>query len=210
MDIEDKNKNVDLLSEDVSSEIFEIANAAADDFSMKEKFSVEVLEGIDGGDLKVRLCTGSVLLLPESVVKGIGGTVVSQDSDGNSHLYARVSLNSSTPEGKVICQLAADLESLTAGQNSQNNSSAGRTVTFSSEDTKVYLFGTACKFGGNKTTISSKADIKSYSLGDLGGDKGVFIIRDRMLGSRTIEITHDRTAVCGTRYRGDLVLYVTF
>jgi hypothetical protein len=172
------------------------------DSPVKNKFSVELLSGIDDGELKVCLCTGSVLLLPKSIVQKVVGPVVSE-GENESHLYARVELNSSTPEGKVICQLAADIESLTSAQRN----GGGSATAFDSGDTKVYLYGTACKYGGNKTNVTFNNPISSYSLGSLGGDEGVFIMRHRKLNSRTVEIVHDRTAVCGTSYRGDLILY---
>ena len=188
-------------STDVSLLIQEIASASIES-TVKEKFSVEVLTGIDGGELTVRLCTGSVLVLPKTVVKNVVGPVVSK-GDGDSHLYARVELDSSTPEGKLICQLAADIESLTSGQGDalENN------IVFGSGDTKVYLYGTTCKSGGNRTTVTFRDPITSYSIGNLGGDAGVFIMRHRKLNSRTVEILHDRTAVCGTSYQAHLILY---
>lgn len=186
---------------DVCALVDKIA-AAGVEGAIKNRFSVEVVGGIDSGDLKVRLCTGSILVLPRSIVQKLVGPVVSK-GENDSHLYARVELNSSTPEGKVICQLAADMESL-----ANSNRKGGENATaFESGDTKVYLYGTACKYNGNTTNVTFNDPISSYSIGSLGGDAGVFIIRHRKLNSRTVEIVHDRTAVCGTSYRGDLILY---
>ena len=189
------------------SEYIEQITSEAADAPVKSKYSVEVLDGLESGKLKVRLCTGSVLSLPESLVNNVIGPVVSTSGD-KSQLYVRVELDSSTPEGQLICQLAADIESLTNANRCKGDGQrlVGATA-FDSGDTKVYLYGVTCKAGGNITDVTFREPITSYSLGTIGGDEGVFVISHRKLNSRTVRIVHDRTAVCGTSYRGDLVLY---
>lgn len=176
---------------------------------LKSFFTSELISDPDEeNDLKVRLCTGTEITIPRSLVKKVSCPVVSRSVE-ETRVYACISFDTSTPEGRLVCELAAEIESLTSlnRTNNKSNQLFPGTTVFASGDMKVFLSGTACNYRGNITNVFFDKPITSYSLGQMGGDEGVFIVRHRKLNSTTVEIAHDRTAVCGTSYQGSVIVY---
>jgi hypothetical protein len=192
------------------SEIQSLTN----DSNPKNIFPVELLSGLDKTPVTVRFRTGTKLDIPLNLIKRVIGLISTKDGF-QSRLFARIEIDNLSPEGRLVCQLASEVEALSQGLVAGSDLNKQMSVTsLGSRDYWCSLYGARCKQGGNITSVYFPVEIKSYSLNSIGGpgeSKGVYLLGHQLVGSTRLDIYHDQEGLCdGSSYFATLIVSYVF
>lgn len=182
-----------------------------------------------GGVYKVRLCTGTRLDVPDSAVKNVSLIGRMGDDSGGEPL-ALLEIDDTTPAGRLVCQLAAEVERLTRPAEPLRD--AGDSTTATGEPTAEGAFEQALEAPEPAAALRGHAqEIKFHCNGiacqpnfsNYNSDKNIVGHAFKraegcqfggltQIGPRTLRVTHHAFGgtKCGSAYNGRVWVDVAF